>query len=269
MSLTLRLISSVTLVLLNASLLASELRPTLILKTTEYAVIAAPDLNTVLLAASETQIQLTDHLVVETNINQPSFAINTKSDDVIMMHNVLVYEEHAVPYLSIRVVNRTPLEHGMRVSFKLFTNAPPLSLDNITVNIDGFEQQVKFEDPFDFVTYNTTTDITASALLLSEYVITDHLHLTHDVAAQRECSLAFEPPALYALCSSDVDRIESQQFYLGKQKIGEAGMVTIGDDIADGLTLAVRFTHTRRYYAVRTTESGPILQAIEKPKYAL
>lgn len=264
MSLMLRLISGVVLILLNASLFASEVRPTLILKTTEYAVIASPDLNTVLITASDTQIQLTDHLVVETDINQPSFAIQSKKDDVLMMHNVLVYEDHAVPYLSVRVVNRIPLEHGMRVSLKLFTNAPFLSLDDIKVSIDGFEQQVKFEDTVEFVTYSTSTYISVKALLLNEYVITDNLHLKNDVPAQRECSLAFDPPALYALCSSDVDSIESQQFFLGEKEIGEEGMVTIGDDIADDLTLAVAFTYTKRHYAVRNTLAGPILQPIEK-----
>jgi hypothetical protein len=264
MSLTLRLISFIALILLNASLIASEVRPTLLLKTTEYAVIASPDLNTVLITASDTQIQLTDHLVVETNINQPSFAIQSKKEEVLMMHNVLVYQDHATPYLSIRVVDRTPLKHGMRVSLKLFTNAPPLSLDNITVNIDGFEQQVEFEDTVEFITYNTVTDISATARLLNEYNIADTLQLKHDVPAQRECSLAFDPPALYALCSSDVDNIESQQFFLGGRKIGDDGMVTIGDDIADGLTLDVAFTYVKRHYAVRNTSSGPILQAIER-----
>lgn len=263
MSLTLRLISGFALILINASVYAVEVRPTLILKTTEYAVIASPSLDTALIATSDSQVQLTDHLVVETNINQSSFAIQSKKGEVIMMHNVLVYEDHAVPYISIRVVNRTPLEHGMRVSLQLFTNAPPLSLDDITVKIDGFEQIINFEDTIDFVTYSASTTIVASARLLNEYVITDNLQLKNDVPAQRECSLAFDPPALYALCSSDVDNIESQQFFLGDKKIGDDGMVTIGDDIAEGLTLDVAFTFVKRHYAVRNTSSGPILQAIE------
>ena len=115
----------------------SENVPYLRLVTNGYAVVASPSVDVVLQPMTSSQISLSPHLLIETDLLAEQIQIRYLRHGEVLHRAILLTQRGTEPYVRFKVIKRELLDNAERVTFKMETNVPERVITDTSVMING------------------------------------------------------------------------------------------------------------------------------------
>jgi hypothetical protein len=204
----------------------------------DYLVLSSPEEPVQFIPSRDSQILLSPHLLVETNISSEEIPVSYELNEKHYSSILMMSQSVASPYIALELIQRQMLDLGESVTMAIQTNVPSGALSNVRAFVNGKQTEI-LNNEFTFDAYSKYSNLVVAATLLSQRQLRADKLIEHDIDTQFGCDVVFDSPSLYAICFSNHGTVEDPQFYLNEQAIGSHGQAHFGETVPDDVTLHV------------------------------
>lgn len=235
-------IYSAILLLLSVSFLLSASEtgkvPYLRFLTNGYAVVASPDESMILTPSSDSQISISPHLLLETNLLDAQIVVQYEVDGQVKKRSIILSQRSADPYLRFKAVSRHLQNNGETITIELMTNVPERVITDLTMTVNGQRVALTKNKTFTFTAYHRKTQVEGKMLISnSSLPITASTEFAHNIEPDTDCELIDEDSRFTALCFSNKPGLQKVQFYLNDRPVGRNGELTYSPSMIEDVSL--------------------------------
>lgn len=238
----------------------NEKSPYLRLMTNGYAVIASPTTSITLSPHSETQISLTQHLILETDLLSEQIQVAYEYKGEKRFRTIMLSQKSAEPFLRFRAINRLIDDDSETVTIEMVTNVPDRVITDSKAFINGQHVNLKPNMTYTFTAYHPVSLIEGYINISnSSAPIKGKNRINHPFEPDTGCNLLDENKTFYALCFSNLSGKQSAQFFLNEQAVGKFGELRYVPAMIEDLSLVYSVGQKEFKYAITLENEGYIL----------
>jgi hypothetical protein len=237
-----------------------EKAPYLRLITNGYAVLASPDPSITLTPASPTQLSLSPHLVVETNLSSEQIQVQYDYKGKKRFRSIMLSQQSAEPFVRFRAIDRLISNDSETVTIEMLTNVPERVITDSKAFINGQQVNLTPNKTYTFTAFHPVTVIEGFVTISnSSAPVTGKNRLYHPFEPDTGCNLLNEDTTFYALCFTNHSGQQSAQFYLNNNPVGSYGELRYVPDMVKDITLVYSVGDKEFTYAIEPDDEDYIL----------
>jgi ribosomal protein L36 len=231
--------------------------------TNGYAIITSQDLDVNLVAYSDSQVLLTEHVLLETNIVQEHIPVIYQFGDKQYRKSILLQKQGSQPFVDVQLIERKEIEFGETVKLQLKTNVPKRVVTDLTVNINGQPLDINDDYTFEYNAFNQRSVIDVSMSLMNiQAPVTTTKTLKHEYDVDMGCEVVKRSDRLYALCFTNTNGAQRIEFFLGDQRLSTTGDIAFFPENLSATELHYHVGNKTKKYRILKVDDGFVTNLI-------
>ena len=237
-----------------------ENAPYLRLITNGYAVLASPDPSITLTVSSPTQLSLSPHIIVETDLSSEQIQVHYEYEGKTRVRSIMLSQQSAEPFVRFRAIDRFISKDSETVTIEMLTNVPERVINDSEVFINGQQVNLTPNKTYTFTAYYPVTMIEGFVTISnSSVLVTGKNRLYHPFEPDTGCNLLDEDNTFFALCFTNHSGEQSVQFLLNNNPVGNYGELRYVPDMVKDITLVYSVGDKEFTYTIEQYEENYIL----------
>lgn len=237
-----------------------ENAPYLRLITNGYAVLASPDPSITLTPASPTQLTLSPHLIVETNLSSEQIQVQYEYKGKKRFRSIMLSQQSAEPFVRFRAIDRLISQNSETVTIEMLTNVPERVITDSKAFINGQQVNLTPNKTYTFTAYHPVTVIEGFVMISNSGTpVAGKNRLYHPFEPDTGCNLLDEDNTFFALCFTNYSGQQTAQFFLNNNPVGNYGELRYVPEMVKDITLVYSVGDKEFTYAVEPDNEDFIL----------
>lgn len=219
--------------------------------TNGYAVLASPEPSITIIPASPTQVSLSPHLLVETNLLSEQIQVQYEYKGKRRFRSIMLSQQSAEPFLRFRAIDRVISKDSETVTIEMLTNIPERVMADSKVFINGQSVNLTDDKTFTFTAFHPVTLIEGIVTISNSVTpVTGKNRFYHPIEPDTGCNLLDEDNTFFALCFTNHSGQQSAQFFLNDNPVGNYGELRYVPQMVKDITLVYSIGDKEFTYAI-------------------